>query len=107
MNLLKNLLSGDVPLGRVCWGFCLAPFVLSNLAYVYIGSQTEQFSTEPGIFLQVCFMVFGIIYWPFIAVAIWRSAEKYSGHVANQIVAKFVAGFAVAIWGTQIVQIFT
>ena len=77
MDYLKKLWRGELPLIMVCWVFWLGVWVIYQSAYVFLGNQTEQFTTVAGITINAIFMMFGIVYWPFIAIAIWRTADKF------------------------------
>ena len=100
MGLIRELWRGNVPLSRTFWGFLVGVILLLEAPKVTLAvdpviSSYARF--HPDILTTVSGVIFWILlfYWPFILIAIWRSANKYQGLQRYAILAKI---FVIVGW---------
>ena len=87
MDLIRDLWHGEVPLVKTYWLFGVVAGIFFNIAFTYIEFQISALSTGILIFVLGLYSL-SIIYFIFISVAIWRSANKYKGPQRFAILAK-------------------
>jgi hypothetical protein len=103
MDLIKALWRGDLSLAKTFWLFGCCVNLLLNLAFGYlIVFNPEVILTPPGF--VTFWVLFGVqlVYFPFIYVSIWRSANKYQGPQVWAILAKFMV---IVGWGHYFMQV--
>ena len=117
-DYLAKLLRGDVPLVITFWGhFVGVGFVLSTLLPFASYTAINIFPRwQPELELLVFAGIGGLfVYYPFISIALYRSAKKYQGRALWRILAKviavilglFVIVFFIAPLGIAILYILT
>ncbi len=93
MDLIRELWRGNVGLSRTFWVFGIAVNLLLTFAILYLNAQGGILTTGMGVILLLVLSSFSIIYYPFILIAIWRSANKYQGLRRLVIAAKVAVVF--------------
>ena len=88
MELVKQLWRGEVSLVRTYWIFGVLVGALFTIASVVIEFNYIQLSKSFGQFPMYVLLAAQYTYFPFICVAIWRSANKYTGPNYWAILAK-------------------
>jgi ABC-type multidrug transport system permease subunit len=99
MDLIKDLWRGEVPLSKTFWLFGWGVILLLNLSILYIDSQIDILTNYFAAIVFVSLLLFGVIYSPFIFIAIWRSANKYQGLQRYAIIAKI---FVIVGWSNYL-----
>lgn len=90
MDLVRALWRGEISLAKTYWIYGVCINVLLFISVSYILSNEQLFSTPPGKLVFWIFIVFSLVYTPFILICIWRSANKYTGSKAWSILAKIM-----------------
>ncbi|MBC15769.1 membrane protein of unknown function [Pseudodesulfovibrio profundus] len=92
MNFLRQLWRGEVALVKTYWIFgVLASFLLNGIVLLL----SRSLAGTGAIWPMFVFWFISIIYTLFIAVAIWRSADKYTGRKVWAILAKIMVVLSV------------
>jgi len=92
MNLIKELWNGDKPLVVTYWLYGILPSMVFHIIDVIVELNYVKLFTAYGESLNYfiyCYLIIGFLYSIFIFVAIWRSAEKYTGNGIWSALAKF------------------
>jgi ABC-type multidrug transport system fused ATPase/permease subunit len=98
--MIENFLKGKYRLAIVFWGFAVLVSVVYNLISIYINqhlfklSDYEYFELVYNLFFALPF-----IYFPLVMLAVWNSAQHYSGRKIWAIAAKIVMG----IWAAALI----
>ena len=85
MSFVMALWRGQVPLARTAW-FYGGVLLVAILSPIVVLSALKSPWIHSPLILPLC--VFVLLYAAFIAVAIWRSANNYSGWIAWRALAK-------------------
>ena len=103
MDLMKSLWRGDISLVKTFWlfGFCVNLLFIAGINYFLIVNK-QALSTSAGYISLWVFIIFSLIYAPFIYISIWRSANKYQGLQRYAIAAKIMV---IIGWGRYIMEI--
>lgn len=89
--MIKKLWNGDVRLVITYWVyFVLISFVYGMIVKALEGSFVDLATTLSGRMVIYFIVVFHFIYFPFIFVAVWRSANKYKKSKGLASVAKII-----------------
>ena len=99
MTLVLELWRGQVPLARTAWVYGGLLFVALLSPILVLGAVQSPWLHSP-VMIPLCLFV--LVYAAFIAVAIWRSADNYSGWVAWRALAK---GSVVVVFMQTAVQL--
>jgi len=92
MELVKQLWRGEVPLVRTYWIFGALVMVCVNFAWVVIEFNYARILVSFGQYPIWILLVAQYTYFPFIYVAIWKSANKYAGPRHWSVLAKIAVG---------------
>lgn len=93
MNFLGQLWRGEVALVKTYWIYGVLVSFLLNGAVLLISRNLVGITGAPWLLLV--FWAISILYTLFIAVAIWRSADKYPGQKVWAILAKVMVVLSV------------
>ena len=103
MDLIKKLWQGNIPLVKTFWlyGVCANGLIVATMNYFLVYNK-QALSTSVVYITIWAIIAFSIIYFPYIFISIWRSANKYPGHRAYAIAAKLVV---IIGWGRYLLEI--
>ena len=85
MNIVMALWRGQVPLARTAWIYG-GVLLIALLSPIILLSAFRSPLIHSPLMIPLC--LFALLYAAFIAVAIWRSANNYSGWIAWRALAK-------------------
>jgi hypothetical protein len=91
--MIRKLLRGDVKLYVAYWGYGVLVAVIYRALDLLL--QLNYFKIIKFSFslpLIYVFIALPFIYFPFIYIAIWRSANKYTGRKSWAVLAKIAVG---------------
>ena len=103
MDLIRRLWRGNIPLARTFWlyGVCVNLSVVATMNYFLV--YNKQALSTAVVYISIwAIIAFSIIYFPYIFISIWRSANKYQGHRFYTIAAKIIVIFG---WGRYVIEI--
>ena len=91
MDTIRALWRGKIPLAKTFWlyGFCVNLLLVATMNYFLIYNKKALSSSVAYISIWVL-ISFSIIYFPYIFISIWRSANKYQGLKLYAAAAKIV-----------------
>ena len=81
MELIRQLWMGNVSLARTYWLYYFCVAILFKIAEKILTANFFPLLTGGYQFVFYLFIVIQAIYFGFILIAIWRSANKYTGHI--------------------------
>lgn len=89
MDTIKLLWRGDIHLARTFWlyGFGVNLLLVATMNY-FLFYNKQALSSSVGYIGIWVLISFSIIYFPYIFVSIWRSANNYQGLKLYAIAAK-------------------
>lgn len=103
MDLVKTLWRGEISLLKTFWLFGLCVNLLFSVGINYfLIINPQALSTSAGYISFWVLKAFTLIYFPFIYISIWRSANKYKGSTVWAMLAKLMV---IIGWGHYIMGI--
>ena len=104
MDIIKALWRGNIPLVKTFWlyGFSVTLLLVTTMNYFLI--YNKQALSASVVYISIWVLIaFSIIYFPYIFISIWRSANKYQGLQLYAIAAKIIVIF---VGGRYLMEIF-
>ena len=95
--MVKQLWRGEIPLAKTFWVFGVAAWALFIIAAILIEYNRVPLAGSLGQIPAYLLLLAPYVYFPFIYVAIWRSADNYSGPADRAIMAKITIVLGVLV----------